>query len=264
MIFWFIILLGLLQFDKGDGTPGTSSGNVRHTQMLPCGVEIAATPVPERNSSKWKDVLLGVNQTFAHVDAFKDALHKFSIAHDFEYHFSKNSFRKMYVRCKVVGCPWRINAKQVGQGGPFMRVTKFKNDHIHNGQYMLGMRHSATARRTSTIIIDEVRDHIDKKPKELMTTLSREYGVKLTYKQAYRAKEKELEEIQGSPSQSYMMIPWICERLKETDNGTVAEYKATPDNTFECVFVAYGYCIHGFLAGARPVLYIDGTHLSGP
>ena len=96
------------------------------------------------------------------------------------------------------------------QGGPFIRVTKFKNDHIHNGQDMLGMRHSATARRTSTIIIDEVRDHIDKKPKELMTTLSREYGVKLTYKQAYRAKEKALEEIQGSPSQSYMMIPWIC------------------------------------------------------
>ena len=128
---------------------------------------------------------------------------------------------------------------------------------------MLGMRHSATARRTSTIIIDEVRDQIDKKPKELMATLSREYGVKLTYKQAYRAKEKALEEIQGSPSQSYMMIPWICERLKETDNGTVAEYKATPDNTFECVFIAYGCCIHGFLEGARLVLYIDGTHLSG-
>ena len=47
--------------------------------------------------------------------------------------------------CKVVGYPWRINAKQVGQGGPFIRVTKFKNDHIHNGQDMLGMRHSATA-----------------------------------------------------------------------------------------------------------------------
>ncbi|XP_028767621.1 uncharacterized protein LOC114725290 [Neltuma alba] len=35
-------------------------------------------------------------------------------------------------------------------------------------------------------------------------------------------------------------------------------------NTFERVFIAYGSCIEGFLSGARAILYVDGTHLSGP
>ncbi|XP_028755677.1 uncharacterized protein LOC114715038 [Neltuma alba] len=52
-------------------------------------------------------------------------------------------------------------------------------------------------------------------------------------------------------------------RLKETDDKTVAEW-ASIGNRFERVFIAYGACVEGFLNGARPILYVDGTHLSGP
>ena len=57
---------------------------------------------------------------------------------------------------------------------------------------------------------------------------------------------------------------WLCQRLKETDPTTIVEFVASENNTFEHVLIAYGCCIDEFLVGARHVLYIDGTFLSGP
>ncbi|XP_028798742.1 uncharacterized protein LOC114754150 [Neltuma alba] len=135
----------------------------------------------------------------------------------------------MSVRCKVEGCPWKICANAVGKKTPFLCVTTFVNEHVHSVQDNLQVSHGGRASLTSAIIIDEVRNHIDKRPTEIMTILKRDCGVNLTYKQAYRAKEK----------------------------------VATGNNIFERVFIAYRCCIEGFLTGGRHILYIDGTHLSG-
>ncbi|XP_054795623.1 uncharacterized protein LOC129301080 [Prosopis cineraria] len=56
----------------------------------------------------------------------------------------------------------------------------------------------------------------------------------------------------------------LCEKLKETDPDTVAKWVASTNYRFDRLFIAYGYCIKGFLQGAHPILFIDGSHLSGP
>ncbi|KAK4255705.1 hypothetical protein QN277_008669 [Acacia crassicarpa] len=50
----------------------------------------------------------------------------------------------------------------------------------------------------------------------------------------------------------------------EADPQTVAKRTSSVNNHFERLFIAYGCCINGFLLGCRPILYIDGCHLSGP
>ncbi|XP_028768191.1 uncharacterized protein LOC114725796 [Neltuma alba] len=188
------------------------------------------------NSLKWKTILLGLRQTFPDADDFKKKLHKFSIANKFEYKYVKNSNAHMYVKCNVEGCPWRISARTARKNTPvFLRVTTFKNENVHNAQDNLHVTHGGSARLTSSIIIEEVRDHIDMRPNDIKKRLERDYGVKLTHKQAYRTKEKALEDIHGRPDQTYMLIPWI----------------------------SYGCYIEGFITGARHVLYINGSHLSG-
>ncbi|XP_028755409.1 uncharacterized protein LOC114714806 [Neltuma alba] len=232
---------------------------------LPYAVESAPTPLPGMNSLKWKTILLGLRQAFSDADDFKKKLHKFNIANKFEYKYVKNSNAHIYVKCNVKGCPWRISVRAAGKSTPaFLRVTTFKNEHAHNAQDNLYVTDGGSASLTSSIIIEEVRDHIDMRPNDIKKRLQRDYGVKLTYNQAYRAKEKALEDIDGKPDQTYMLIPWICDRLKETDDKTVAKWVAARNNRFERVFIAYRCCIEGFIAGARHVLYIDGSHLSGP
>ncbi|XP_028770193.1 uncharacterized protein LOC114727670 [Neltuma alba] len=205
-----------------------------------------------------------VGQKIAHAGLFKEYLYKFSIAHNFKLKFLRNSKERMSVICKVEGCPWKICASALGKNVPYLRVTTFINEHVHSAQDNLQVRQCARSNMTSCIIIDEVRNHADKRASEIRTKLQTEYGLNVTYKQAYRAKEKAIEDIHGRPEHSYMLIPWICQRLKETDEKTVAEWVAGPNYRFERVFIAYGCCIEGFLAGARPVLYVDETHLSGP
>ncbi|XP_028788261.1 uncharacterized protein LOC114744241 [Neltuma alba] len=205
----------------------------------------------------------GVGQYIPHAQAFREAVYRFSIAQKFATTYVRNSREKMNVRCKVEGCPWKICANAVGRDTLLLRMTTFVNEHIHSAQDNLDVTYTGNATLTSSIILEEIRNHTEKRPTEIRKTLERKYGVRLTYAQAYRAKEKAMEHIHGKPEESYMFIPWICQRWKETDDKTVAEWAAV-GNTFEPVFIVYGSCIEGFLSGARAILYIDGTHLSGP
>ena len=103
-------------------------------------------------------------------------------------------------------------ANAVGKTTRMLRVKTFIDEYDHNAQDQLKVTNCAPASLTSSLIIDEVSNHIDKRANEIKKTLLMDYGVQLTYKQAYRAKE-----IQGNPEHSYMLILWICDRLKETD-----------------------------------------------
>ncbi|XP_028751932.1 uncharacterized protein LOC114711682 [Neltuma alba] len=44
----------------------------------------------------------------------------------------------------------------------------------------------------------------------------------------------------------------------------VTKWVASSGNRFQAVFIAYGFCVKGFLEGGIPILYVDGCHLSSP
>ncbi|XP_028763236.1 uncharacterized protein LOC114721564 [Neltuma alba] len=205
---------------------------------------------------------LRVGQYIPHAQAFREAMYRFSIAQKFATTYVRNSRVKMNVRCKVEGCPWKICANTVGRDTLLLCVITFVNEHIHLAQDNLDVTYASNAALMSSIILEEIRNQIEKHPTEIRKTLEREYGVRLTYTQAYRAKEKAMEHIHRKPEESYLFIPWICQRLKETNDKIVDEWVVI-GNTFERVFIAYGSCIEGFLSGVRAILYVDGTHLSG-
>ncbi|XP_028806046.1 uncharacterized protein LOC114760899 [Neltuma alba] len=212
---------------------------------------------------EWRGLFTGVGQRFPSADVFRVFAYKFALINKFVPKYVRNNKEFMSMRYKVEGYLWKLCANHVRKSCDVLRVTTFINWHVHSTQDSLDVMHSGRASLNSSIIINEMRDHTDKCTSEIRKKLKQEYGIDLTYKQAYRAKEKSLEDIYGRPEQSYMLIPWVCERLKETDEKTVAEWTAI-GNWFERVFIAYGSCIEGFLGGARYIMYVDRTHLSGP
>ncbi|XP_028806282.1 uncharacterized protein LOC114761130 [Neltuma alba] len=188
--------------------------------------------------AEWRGLLTGVGQRFPSADVFWVSVYKFALANKFVAKYMRNSKEFMSIRCKVEGCPWKLCANHVGKSCDVLRVMTFINRHVHSAQDSLDVMHSGRASLNSSIIIDEMRDHADKRTSEIRKRLKREYGIDLTYKQ-------------------------VCERIKETDEKSVAEWTAI-GNRFERVFIAYGACIEGFLGGARHIMYVDGIHLSGP
>ncbi|XP_054820422.1 uncharacterized protein LOC129319368 [Prosopis cineraria] len=107
---------------------------------------------------------------------------------------------------------------------PLLHVTTFKNEHLHSTQEDLEVSYNTSCTLTSSIIDDIVRSNVDKRPNEIKADIYRDYGISLTYRQALRAKERALVEINGLPDQSYMLVPWLCNRLMETDADTVAKW----------------------------------------
>ncbi|XP_028776827.1 uncharacterized protein LOC114733520 [Neltuma alba] len=247
----------------------TDNINISSVQDVPTligsvGMETLPTPIAVMNSSKWADLLMSRGQTFVSAEHFREALYKYSLAHKFGYRYVKNDRHKMIVKCCVEGCPWEISAYGVGENNGFLVVRRFNYEHLHYAQDNLVVPQRKRCKLASAVIIDELISCMHKAPNDIRRDLEREYGLRLNYQQAYRAKEKALEKIHGCPQESYMLIPWICERLKESDPETVAKWVASSDNRFQAVFIAYGCCVEGFLKGGRPVLYVDGCHLSGP
>ncbi|XP_054778459.1 uncharacterized protein LOC129286535 [Prosopis cineraria] len=233
-------------------------------ESIPLSMSTAPAPLPELNAVKWKDLLYGVRQMFHNAVEFRQVLYKFSIGNKFCYSFVKNNTKKVIVKCKVDGCKWRVSAYAISETSPVLRVTSLCNEHAHSAQDTLVVQQKANVNLTSSIIIDELKSNVDKTPNEIRRDLYQEFGLTLTYSQAYRGKERAMEELHGAPEDSYKLIPWICQRLTEKDVRTIAKWTACRDNRFERLFIAYGCCIDGFLNGCRPILYVDGCHLSGP
>ncbi|XP_015934758.1 uncharacterized protein LOC107460851 [Arachis duranensis] len=152
----------------------------------------------------------------------------------------------------------------MGKNTSFLVVRHFIKNHEHSAQDVLESTHSFRSNLVSSIIVDKLRLTPDKLPNDIRNDIFKEYGFSLTYHQAWAAKEKALAEINGVHKDSYMLIPWICNRLVETDPQTIAKLTCSPGYQFEKIFIAYGCCVTGFHRGAKPILFIDSCHLSGP
>ncbi|XP_054809736.1 uncharacterized protein LOC129311430 [Prosopis cineraria] len=201
---WNIGLEGFNLCNFKGGIPTKSGEDNLAIQCIP-------TPIPEMNANKWKDFLIRVGRTFAHAVALRKALYKYSLVHKFRYKFLKNEPSQVIVNCAVEGCPWYIGAYKLGgKDNSFLSTRTFKDQHFHFAQDNLNVAHKSRLMLMSSIIIDKLRASIGKSPNDIRRDIYREYGLKLSYYQAYRGKEKALSEIHGQPDELYMLIPWMC------------------------------------------------------
>ena len=101
----------------------------------------------------------------------------------------------------------------------------------------------------------------DYKPIDIAKDMRVEFGVQINYKKTWRAKEQASLEINGSHEESYAYLPKYCEDLNAANPGSLIALDRTAENKFRRVFICYGASAKGF-ANCRPILGLDGTHLS--
>uniref|UniRef100_J3KVC7 SWIM-type domain-containing protein n=1 Tax=Oryza brachyantha TaxID=4533 RepID=J3KVC7_ORYBR len=102
--------------------------------------------------------------------------------------------------------------------------------------------------------------------KELLTRLQDEHNVTLAYNTVWCGLEKAKKELYGSWEESfYMLYSWKEEVLKRSPGSVIEiDIKVVDGRAyFHRFFCAFSPCIKGFLAGCRPHLSVDSTHLNG-
>ncbi|KAL5700661.1 hypothetical protein ACHQM5_026081 [Ranunculus cassubicifolius] len=205
--------------------------------------------------SSWENAITGVGQRFSNVHEFRDALHKFAIGQRFVYKFLKNDPLRVTARCKTESCPWRIHASRLSCTQVFC-VKKLNPTHTCEGGVMPIGSH-ATTNLIAGIVKEKLRDSPDYRPKDIVNDIKQEYGVQLNYYQARRGKEI----ARGSYEEAYSQLPFLCEKIIETNPGSFATFTTKDDLSFHRLFISFDASLHGFQLGCRPLLFLDSIRL---
>ncbi|CAN6726720.1 unnamed protein product [Malus baccata var. baccata] len=211
-------------------------------------------------AQQWESAITGVDQRFNSFSEFREALHKFSIAHGFAYRYKKNDSHRVTVKCKGQNCPWRIYASRLSTT-QLICIKKMNTDHTCEGAAVkAGYR--ATRGWVGSIIKEKLKISPNYKPKAIAEDIKREYGIQLNYSQAWRAKEIAREQLQGSYKEAYNQLPYFCEKIKETNPGSFASFTTKEDSSFHRFFVSFHASIVGFIEACRPLIFLDSAPLN--
>ncbi|KZV57971.1 hypothetical protein F511_12127 [Dorcoceras hygrometricum] len=211
-----------------------------------------------RAATQWQNIITGVDQRFNTFAEFREALHKYSIAHGFTYKYKKNDSHRVTAKCKTEGCPWRIYASRLATT-QLICIKKMNPEHTCEGATVkAGYR--ATRGWIGSIIKEKLKVSPNYKPKDIASDIKRDYGIQLNYTQAWRAKEIAREQLQGSYREAYSQLPLFCEKIMETNPGSFATLSTKEDSSFRQLFVSFHASISGFHQ-CRPLIFLDSTLL---
>ncbi|KAL5211746.1 hypothetical protein ABZP36_022593 [Zizania latifolia] len=208
----------------------------------------------QKISASWENAITGAGQVFEGPKEFRDALHKYAIAHRFHYRFVKNDSTRVTVECTDEGCPWRIHASKSPAKKEFM-IKKVFGSHTCESETVKSHR-LASQKWVASVIKEKLRDSPNYRPRDIANDLQREYGLCLNYSQAWRGKSIAQKELYNSHEEACNQLPWFCQRIVETNPGSVATVEALEDSKFR-FFVAFHASIQGFVHGCRPLLFLD-------
>ncbi|KAK6140371.1 hypothetical protein DH2020_025882 [Rehmannia glutinosa] len=203
---------------------------------------------------------LHVGQEFADVKACRRALRDTAIALHFEMQTIKSDKTRFTAKCATEGCPWRIHAAKL-PGVPTFTIRTINDSHTCGGIAHLGHQ-QASVQWVANSVEQRLRENPNYKPKEILEEIHRTHGITLSYKQAWRGKERIMAAMRGSFEEGYRLLPQYCEQTKRTNPGSIASVYGNPtDNCFQRLFVSFQASIYGFLNACRPLLGLDRTFL---
>ncbi|XP_038993876.1 uncharacterized protein LOC120117707 isoform X2 [Hibiscus syriacus] len=210
-------------------------------------------------AEQWENTITGVGQRFSSVQEFRESLRKYAIAHQFAFKYKKNDSHRVTVKCKVEGCPWRIHASRLSIT-QLICIKKMNPTHSCGGSALTG-GHQSSRTWVASIIKEKLKDFPDYKPKDIVNDIKQEYGLQLNYFQAWRAKEIAMEQLQGSHKDAYSQLPSLCDRIMETNPGSLALFTTKEDSSFHRLFISFHASLSGFVQGCRPLLFLNSIPL---
>ncbi|OWM67290.1 uncharacterized protein LOC116208500 [Punica granatum] len=203
---------------------------------------------------------LVVGQEFPDVKSCRRALRDTAIALHFEIQTIKSDKTRFTAKCASEGCPWRIHAAKL-PGVPTFTIRTINGNHSCGGITHLGHQ-QASVQWVAESVEQRLIENPNYKPKEILEEIHRLHGITLSYKQAWRGKERIMAVMRGSFEEGYRLLPQYCEQIKRTNLGSIAAVYGNPtDSSFQRLFISFQASIYGFLNACRPLLGLDRTYL---
>ncbi|KAK2657899.1 hypothetical protein Ddye_010951 [Dipteronia dyeriana] len=111
-------------------------------------------------------------------------------------------------------------------------IKRFDHEHTCSNEARFLHQRQASARVIGEHIKEKFRDHRLYKPKEIIQDIHNEFGISYNYHKGYRAKHIALDEVQGTPVESYQILPSYLYMLERTNPGTITDLHTDSANRF--------------------------------
>ncbi|OVA05302.1 zinc finger protein [Macleaya cordata] len=175
---------------------------------------------------------LAVGQEFPDVKSCRRALRDAAIALHFEIQTVKSDKTRFTAKCASEGCPWRVHAAKL-PGVPTFTIRTINEAHTCGGINHLGHQ-QASVQWVANSVEQRLRENPHYKPKEILEEIHRAHGITLSYKQAWRGKERVMAAVRGSFEEGYRLLPQYCDQIKRKNPDSIASVYGNPiDNCFQ-------------------------------
>ncbi|KAF7112424.1 hypothetical protein RHSIM_RhsimUnG0230700 [Rhododendron simsii] len=217
-------------------------------------------------SSDWSDGITTVGQRFeGGASDFKNVLRKFAIERGFEYTLSKNDKVRVTAHCKyrtVKKCMWHVHAR-IMPGNEYFHILAMDLAHTCGFAVRTLTNPHATAELVADLVGDDVRGKHQTRPVDVVKGIKRDYGLNISYHQAWWGIEKVRGLVFGDYVKSFSCLKWYVGAAKSTNPGSHIDLESDEETKrFKRLFVAFGACVQGF-NNCRPLIFLDATHLKG-
>ncbi|XP_018486949.1 uncharacterized protein LOC108857459 [Raphanus sativus] len=204
---------------------------------------------------------MSVGKEFPDAKACRRALRDAAISQRFEIQTIKSDRTRFTAKCMSQGCPWRIHCAKL-PNLPTFTVRTVHSTHTCGGVSHLGHQ-QASVQWVADAVSEKLKENPHFKPKQILEEIHRTHGIALSYKQAWRGKERLMGRVNkllrgGSFEEEYRLLPQYCHEIVRANPGSVALVHANPiDERFQQVFVSFKPSITGFLTSCRPLIALD-------
>ncbi|XP_057250284.1 uncharacterized protein LOC125496971 [Beta vulgaris subsp. vulgaris] len=202
---------------------------------------------------------------FSTKDHFLGVFRDFCIQEGFAVRVDKGDSLRYTASCIVEACDWRIHASKLVDGISWAIKTMC-------GEHKLCRRLEENPMVTCDWLCRHLLGDITANPNIPVESLQKlcmeRYRINVKKRLFYKVKSMTKEHIHGGFAKSYSLLPAYAEVIKKTNPGSYAlvtwtrgSVAATPQ--FKACFFSFAAQVRGFLKGCRPIIGIDGAHLSG-
>nr|GEV13413.1 hypothetical protein [Tanacetum cinerariifolium] len=169
----------------------------------------------------------------------------------------------LFVVINFEECTWRILACKLNESNWWLvttvedvytcSMTRLHPDHCNATMTVLG-----------ALLVDKVADYTCVyEPKDIQRDLKIDLNIDISYKKAWRGRQKASDMAMGSPTKSFSQLPYYCHKLKMANEGTITHIETDAEGRFKLLYVGFGVAIWAFLTLMRPLIIINTAHLKG-
>lgn len=173
-----------------------------------------------------------------------------------------------FLKCalaKTTKCKWRLHSSVVNGQSNVFQIKTFHKEHTCGAGNTDSRKFKMKRKFVQQVIMDDIRFKPNKKKADdVIESFDRDYGITLTYHQAYAALELGKQVLWGDDVKAYSQFRWYVDAVVKYNQGSSVFLEVNEETKkFERFFVAFEACIYGFNNFCRPLIFLDATFLVG-